>query len=80
MLFGRTDYIYIIKSGIGIFKCRGEFDNLVFYASWSECHMSVVIDMEVYDYLFSERWRDMVLLGLCNYWLTRAAAKLIKRY
>lgn len=41
---------------------------------------SVVIDMEVYDYLFSERWRDMVLLGLCNYWLTRAAAKLIKRY
>lgn len=49
---------------LAFFKYKGKFDNLVFYASWLGSHTRVLIDMEVYYYLFSEGVERLGFLGV----------------
>ena len=65
-----TIFIFFHLKCCDLFNHKGNFDDLVFYEG---CHLTVLIALDVYYHLFSERWGDLVFLGLHSYWFTGIA-------
>jgi len=59
----RTIFIFFHPKCRDLFNHKGNFDDLVFYEG---CHLTVLIALDVYYYLFPERWKDLVFLGIAD--------------